>query len=135
MEIIFFLWQLPQNIFGFILSRLEKAFKRNEFGIKYYATKTPGKLMKNCAISLGEFIIVDAYTSDEQTVRHEHGHQKQSRILGPLYLLVIGIPSAIGNFIDRVFHKKWNDTKRLKWYYNLPWEHWADKLGKVDRKI
>lgn len=135
MKFLLFLWQLPQNIFGLILSKIEKSFKSRYFEIKYHATRNPGKYMKGCAISLGDFIILDISNFSEQTIRHEHGHQIQSRILGPLYLLVIGLPSVIGNFIDRVFHKEWDNNKREKWYYSLPWEHWADKLGKVDRLI
>lgn len=135
MKFLLFLWQLPQNIFGLILSKIEKSFKSKYFEIEYYATRNPGKYMKDCAISLGDFIILDISNFSEQTIRHEHGHQIQSKILGPLYLLVIGLPSVIGNFIDRVFHKKWDNNKREKWYYSLPWEHWADKLGNVNRKF
>ena len=43
---------------------------------------------------------------------------------GPLYLIIIGLPSAIGNLIHRKF--KFD-------YYKQPWEAWADKLGGVKR--
>lgn len=31
----------------------------------------------------------------EKTIKHEYGHQLQSYILGPLYLLIIGLPSGL----------------------------------------
>lgn len=135
LKFIFFLWQLPQNILGFIVSKIEKAVKRTDFGITYYATSFPKPLMKHCAVSLGDFIIADAFIANELNLKHENGHQKQSKMLGPFYLLFIGLPSAIGNCIDRVFHKNWETKKREVWYYKQPWEAWADKLGKVERKI
>lgn len=60
-------------------------------------------------------------------------YQIQSLYLGPLYILIIGIPSVIGNLWDRIAHKSWSNAKRIKWYYTLPWEYSADKLGGVSR--
>ena len=41
-----------------------------------------------------------------------------------LYLIVIGLPSAVGNLLHR----------KIKFdYYKQPWEAWADKLGGVKR--
>jgi hypothetical protein len=49
-------------------------------------------------------------------------------------VIVIGIPSAVfNNLWDRLVHKKWPSTDRLKWYYNRYPEKWADKLGGVTR--
>ena len=70
----------------------------------------------------------------EDGMKHEYGHSIQSRILGPAYLLIIGIPSLLGNIYDRVFNKEWKYSKSCRWYYNQPWEKWADKLGGVDRE-
>ena len=38
----------------------------------------------------------------EKTIKHEYGHQKQSLYLGWFYLLIIGIPSFLGNIWDRI---------------------------------
>lgn len=75
-------------------------------------------------VSLGNFIIV-ARGSESNTIRHEWGHQRQSLYLGWLYLVVIGLPSVIGNLLNRVI--KFD-------YYRQPWERWADELGGVERK-
>ncbi|GHU24761.1 hypothetical protein FACS1894164_12160 [Spirochaetia bacterium] len=84
-------------------------------------------------VSLGEFILL-ANRYNETTVKHEYGHTRQSLMLGPLYLLVIGIPSAVfNNLWDRLFHKKWTSADRSRWYYNRLPEKQADRLGGVVR--
>ena len=80
-RIILFLWQLPQNIIGFLIARIERAVKRTDFKTAYHATSFPGPFMKRCAVSLGDFIIIDSFVATEQNVRHERGHQIQSREL------------------------------------------------------
>ena len=60
---------------------------------------------------------------------HEYGHTIQSQKLGPVYLLVIGLPSLIwaGCFEKyRIKHKKS--------YYGFYTEKWADKLGGISRE-
>lgn len=97
-----------------------------------------------CGVSLGDYIILDyksyypyrLYSSVRNTVKHEHGHQVQSRILGPLYLILVGISSAIfNNLWDRIAHRKWPAAKRTKWYYSRYPEKWADKLGGAVREF
>ena len=122
MKVIKWIWQLPQNIVGLVATALFRGKYSKEDQV-YYTSSSIG-------VSLGQYIIVKRYCRND-TIRHEKGHQKQSLILGPLYLIIIGLPSACGNIIDRVFHKKWSRQKRLDWYYSLPWEAWADKLGGV----
>lgn len=125
---LLYLWQLPQNLLGLLVILFTKAEKTNAF---YYRT---GRY--RFGVSLGKYIIFGA-VSDRyvkwQSVKHEQGHQKQSLYLGWLYLLVIGLPSAIGNIYDRIAHKYWSYEESEKWYYSQPWEAWADKLGGVER--
>ena len=128
-EILLYLWQLPQNLLGLLLLlwyKREKVYHRLNGRIFYYTDEMPS------GISLGNYIIMNR-EDREDGMRHEYGHSIQSRILGPLYLLIIGIPSACGNLYDRLFHKKWPWPQQMKWYYNQPWEKWADKLGNVKR--
>ncbi len=122
MKLIKWLWQLPQNIIGLIATLVFRGI--------YSKTDKVYYTLSNIGVSLGSYIIVNKYCS-LNTIKHEKGHQKQSLILGPLYLIIIGLPSACGNIIDRVFHKKWSIHARLNWYYSLPWEAWADNLGGV----
>lgn len=60
---------------------------------------------------------------------HEYGHARQSAMLGPLYLFVVGIPSVL-----RVLYRKFYFlTYRRQWtrYYDGFPEKWADRLGGV----
>lgn len=137
-SVLLYLWQLPQNIVGFIISRFGKKMRLQVYGDEwltfYYA-----RHFCRSAVSLGNYIITDVcYLGKRKsimyrTLKHEHGHQVQSKYLGPLYLIVVGIPSLCGNIIDMVFHKKWTSEKRRKWYYSRFPENWADRLGEVKR--
>jgi hypothetical protein len=111
------LWQLPQNLLGLLLVKIYKAKQENE----YYKSN----IMKG-SISLGKYIIIGK-NSNKYTLKHEIGHQKQSKILGPLYLLLVGIPSIIRSII-------WNKFKLpyKKYYMGYP-EKWADKLAGIER--
>ena len=135
-KVLLFLWQLPQNVIGFLLTKLfrcvELYLNDEENDIRYFIATRFNK--KWSGVSLGNYIIIAKMKyATETTIKHEHGHQIQSQKLGLLYLLVIGLPSFFGNIYDRFAHWNWSRTKRLKWYYNQPWEKSADKLGKVNR--
>ena len=88
-KLIFTLWELPQNILGQILVWCYGAKKMGDWidaGV-YLSDSFSG------GISLGRFIILRKY--DVTTVKHEYGHSLQSRMLGPLYLLIVGLPSIL----------------------------------------
>ncbi len=137
-NVLLLLWQLPQNLIGFLLTRKSRATKdficNDGEKITVYFTKN----VFSCGVSLGNYIILDydIYFNRNitTTVNHEHGHQKQSKFLGWFYLLVVGLTSAVANNLwDRLFHKDWTDYQRKIWYYNRFPENWADKLGNVAR--
>ncbi|MBP3921733.1 MAG: hypothetical protein J6D27_02085 [Ruminiclostridium sp.] len=98
-------WGLPQSLAGFIIFLFN--IKRSYF-IYHGAVVTKWKL--SSSVSLGLFIFVSenypahyengrlVYTKEEMSGRllvHEYGHTIQSLIFGPLYLVVIGLPSFI----------------------------------------
>lgn len=92
------------------------------------------------SVSLGMFVFVtkepffyeklkDQYTIEELSQRllvHEYGHTIQSLILGPLYLIVIGIPSTLWGFLPSCNKKR--RTKRIS-YFSFFTEKWANHLG------
>ena len=127
---LLYLWQLPQNLLGFLVLNLLDAYKPNfDFDAEIYLHyKTFFS-----SVFLGNFIILNGYAYTKNTIRHEQGHQKQSLYLGWLYLIIIGLPSICGNIYDKIAHKKWPVEARTKWYYSQHWEAWADKLGGVKR--
>lgn len=130
-KVLLYIWQLPQNLLGLLVILFTGAKKTSYESISHWLIKNPDNT-RYFGVSLGNYIIFGNYPS-EKTCKHEQGHQKQSKYLGPLYMLVIGLPSALGNIWDRLFHKKWSVSKRISWYYKQPWEAWADKLGGVER--
>ncbi len=93
---LLFLWQLPQNMVALLILLFSKsegmiAYRHFCFALK---TKLP---QKASGVSLGSFALVSPDCAhDEETVRHElDGHTVDSKIFGPLYLFVIGLPSVL----------------------------------------
>ena len=129
-EILLYIWQLPQNIAGLIMLLIyqrEKTYHKLNGRTFYYTTEMIS------GISLGNYIIIK---KEDWGVRmcHEYGHSVDSRKFGPLYLIVIGLPSLLGNIYNKIFHKNWKYSDSCEWYYNQPWEKSADKNGGVNRK-
>ena len=135
-KFLLYIWQLPQNLVGLFLLGFYKLIDKDNCykytvynGIDYW--KSPAM---PSGISLGKYVIFKYfYNIDSSSFKHEYGHTIQSKKLGWLYLLIIGIPSLCGNIYDRIAHKNWSYEDATKWYYNQPWEKWADKLGGVVR--
>lgn len=116
LAILLIVWMLPQNIAGLILS-IFTGFRYKGFcGGALYSTKSG----LGC-VSLGYFIFVTQGAFDKriEICKHEYGHFIQSMILGPLYLFVIGIPSAIACMV----------IKTNKEYYEFYTEKWANHLA------
>lgn len=125
--ILLMIWEFPQNFVGFFVMLFYKpdsasCFKLKDYPVRfvYLSKKMPS------GISLGNFIIIQTkYGNDRQYIRHEYGHTIQSMCLGPLYLLVIGLPSLVWNLYQRS-HQELD-------YYSFFTEKWADRLGGVER--
>jgi hypothetical protein len=132
--ILMYIWQILQNIIGLILIAWYKPQRMHKLdnGVEiHYSHKMTG------GISLGNYCIVNTghYRKDinesikRDTVRHEAiGHTKQSRMLGPLYLIVIGLPSLIWCILYGLVIPY---TKNG--YYKFYTEKWADSLAGVKR--
>ena len=122
MKVLRYIWELPQNLLGLLLRAI---YKGEDTEYKDVVVRRSRSMLGG--ISLGRYIIVGDYAS-EKTVMHEYGHCLQSRRLGWLYLLVIGLPSIIwAGLYGRVFKQTENG------YYRFITERWADKLGNVKR--
>ena len=117
-----FIHELPQNCLGLLLRLI---YKGNDS--EYNDVVVRRSLKMQGGISLGRYIIVSQFAREE-TVMHEYGHCLQSRRLGWLYLLVIGLPSIVwAGLYGRVVKSTRNGY--YKWYT----EKWADRLGGVER--
>ena len=131
-NIIMFLWQLPQNIIGVIVFYIYATF--SDVIVVDEGTSVSVYTSIKGGLSLGAFNFLQRgyYRNPSKyvakTILHTKGHSKQSRILGPFYLLVIGVPSLIWDAL-------WTCFKyfRKKGYYSFYTEKWADKLAGVER--
>ena len=131
-----FLWQLPQTILAHIVllvckiefskSNVKKVDPNEVKGIKNVYSVP--KFFNSC-VSLNVIIGQENCVKRPKAIMHEFGHRKQSQMFGPLYLLIIGLLSFLGNQYSRLCRKR---GKKFD-YYKQPWEAWADKLGGVER--
>lgn len=130
---LLYLWQLPQNLLGLCLTwyyslgkfpknRLLLKYKRDVWCVETHILRSP---KMEGGITLGQYVIVSDY-SGQPTIDHECGHVKQSIILGPFYLLLIGVQSII----HAAVHKNLCHSKN---YVHFWTEKWADVLGGVKR--
>ena len=123
-NLFMWLWQFPQNMLALCIEGIlcEAAYREGIVGgIVGGNTMIYNDVLPT--MSLGNYIFVDTMSS-QKSIQHEFGHSKQSDILGPLYLIVIGIPSLLHNIVHYLCSKigiKWN-------YYSFYTESWANKL-------
>ena len=81
-------------------------------------------------ITLGMFTFVDDISPfNEITIKHEYGHSLQSILLGPIWILVIAIPSLLWASCGKGLRLKYNHN-----YYWLYCERWADAWGGVVKR-
>ena len=127
------LWELPQNIIGAFLFIFFGVFSDSVIFDEDDSLEMYSPMMRG-AISLGIFqIYADKYLGNrakyvELVRKHEDGHRRQSKKLGPLYLIVIGIPSIIW----ATLHSFCKPISKIDYYWFYT-EKWADKIGGVKR--
>ena len=137
MKILLYLWQLPQHLAALLVyGFLTVARKRmNPPSSPFKPEEIVALSIPYFGLCLGEYIFL-GYKELEgsgygkltrQTLNHEIGHQKQSRYLGPLYLLIVGLPSITRNIYNRL------RRKGSAWYYSGWPENDADRRGGVSR--
>lgn len=149
------IWQLPQRIVGLVLlayhalnggvsPRKRKLTIRGKEVTVYYWTadrilggisldilgewKEPQPTLSEMLFA-GYIIILKPSMAIDYYIRHEYGHTRQSRRLGPVYLLIIGVPSIIWAGIYKRMCETAKLGDRLPDYYDAPWEADANVLG------
>ena len=117
-------WGLPQTLLGFIIF-MSKIKNKHYF----YHGAVITEHSSPSSISLGLFVFVSSDTAtkiaDRGLLVHEYGHTIQSLIFGPLYLIVMGIPSFLWAWLP--YYQK----KRAKGapYAHFFTERFANYLG------
>ena len=123
-NLILFIWQLPQHLLAIIyIGYLVMMCKDCGVDSRYKQAIVIPCVMRG-AVTLGCYVFVGLNSEYRKTVKHELGHTIQSKILGPLYLIVIGIPSITYCGLRRIF-----PSLRKKNYYNFYTEKWANNLS------
>lgn len=124
--IVIVIWTLPQTLTGlFVLLFCKLTYKPTE--VKKYKDIFHVSWKYWSGVSLGLFTFTNESASDN-IYAHEWGHTRQSLILGPLYLIIIGLPSIIWAGCFDKYRKIYNVS-----YYSFYTEKWADKAGGVER--
>ena len=128
-------WGLPQTLLGLVLCLLHR---RDERFLYHGAVVT--RWQGRSSMSVGPFVFLTAnpffadqfdgqYTREELSERllvHEYGHTIQSLLLGPLYLVIIGVGSTLWGWLPAC-----NRLRREKQvsYFAFFTERWANACG------
>lgn len=135
--IIYRIWQCTWGILQTLLGLLMfiRCFKNKHYTY-HGAIITEWNVKSSMSLGLFVFVTSEPYfapkydgkiSMEELSKRllvHEYGHTIQSLILGPLYLIIIGIPSTLWGFVGA---KKRKD-KQIP-YGAFFTEGWANRLG------
>lgn len=130
-DTLMYLWQLPQNLLGLLLLAIYGRVIPIDFRGDDWRSRLPSSMIYfvdgfHGGIALGRYVLISGYYASAYDVwAHERGHSIQSMILGPLYLIVIGLPSLL-------WAAWWNRDRDCS-YYSFYTERWADRLGDVHR--
>lgn len=124
------IWILPQlitGIFGWLIFRNGKLYYNEDAKILVLRVNK-GHLFGNACCSSGPIIFTTPECS-ENTIKHETGHSVQSLMFGPLFHIVVSLPSVCLFWYKRLTNK---DQK----FYHSHWpENHADKCGHVDVSV
>lgn len=129
-------WGIIQNVFGLIcilFQRKTKHFFYHGAVVTFWSHKT--------CMGLGMFIFMSKNivpksnrqeifknTDVKNILMHEYGHTLQSIILGPFFLLIVGMPSFI--WAKHPYFQKLRKERNIP-YCEAYQEKWADKLGEL----
>lgn len=127
-------WGIVQTLLGFMVFLVNI---KNKHYFYHGAIVTERNMPSS--VSLGMFVFtttnpmkdkrIENKIPDEELSQrllvHEYGHTIQSLILGPLYLIVMGIPSTLWGFLPYYQKKRNNGVS----YFSFFTEKWANFLG------
>jgi len=118
-------WGSIQTFLGLILFLLHREDPRERYrGAVVVCWK------RRSSVSLGMFLFLAPtcrpFQTPEELLRHEYGHSVQSLLLGPLYLILIGIPSVLWASLPYCRRRREKGLPYSAFYT----ERWADALGK-----
>lgn len=115
-------WGLPQTFLGFVLFLIHR---KNEHFVYHGAVVT--RWNHRGSVGLGMFVFLSQRDANQQRLTtHEYGHTIQSLILGPLFLIIVGIPSFLWATLPVCI--RYRRRKKVS-YHKFYTERWANRLG------
>ena len=119
-------WGLPQNLVGGVLYLWYRAKGCPHF--RYQGASGVIWDRKAGSMSMGRFLFMHPSWTPENRdlLNHEYGHTIQSLMLGPTYLLAVGVPSILWAGLPR-FKQMRREGRRS--YYSVYPEKQASSLG------
>ena len=121
------IWQITQwltAVIGLLVFRNCELYRNKEAGITVLKVNK-GDFNGGACFSSGPVIFVTP-DCDEEVIKHETGHSWQSIIFGPLFHIVVSIPSIC------LFLYRRAKNKSRAWYYKHWPENDANHRGHVD---
>lgn len=116
-------WGILQNVLGFIIWIFVLLTGPKEKRRMFQGAFVTRWNLES-SMSMGMFLFMG--TDDPRVLVHEYGHTIQSCILGPFYLLVIGIPSFC--WANSPYFVRSRRIGRYRYSDFYP-EKWANRLG------
>lgn len=128
-------WGIVQTLLGFCVFVLH--FHDRHY--RYHGAVVT-EWRNSSSVSLGMFVFItnDPFFAEKvknqisrselskRLLVHEYGHTIQSLLLGPFYLIIIGIPSTVWGFSPSLAKKRHNEQTS---YFSFYTEKWANRLG------
>lgn len=122
-----FCWEAPQVIAGAVVKLVYIRHGLREVDTYRQGTCQIQNWNMTSGVSLGWFQFTHPF-ADKDTCSHEVGHSVESLVLGPLYLVVIGLPSLLW---AGIIHPYFMPNKSYYWFYT---ERITDRIaGIADR--
>jgi hypothetical protein len=119
-------WGLPQTLVGLVVYLIYRLRKCEHF---FFGGAVCTEWHRNDGVSLGLFIFCPPGGGIHL---HEYGHTHQSLLFGPLYLMLVGLPSLLWAGLPGF--RRMRRERRVP-YSRLYCERWADRIGSKYEKV
>ena len=128
-------WGIVQSFLGLLVFLFNVKHKHYFY---HGAIVTEWKAKSSVSLGLFVFVTSEPYFYDKLKANyqneelknmllvHEYGHTIQSLILGPLYLIIMGVPSTLWGFLPCC--NRLRKEKKLSYFWFFT-ESWANRLG------
>lgn len=122
-----FIWELPQNLIGILVKLVFIKYGKREVETIRQGTCEIQNWSMYSGISLGWWQFTHK-NADKNTASHEVAHSIESVVLGPLYLVLIGLPSIMWAGIIWPYFMH---DKSYYWFYT---EFITDRIAGIRRR-